>query len=68
MQDSADPVGGVLTQAPVNVRVEVRGDGQMGVSKPFRDDLEVDAAHQGQGGVGVPQVVQADLRHVGLPG
>ena len=38
-----------LAQAPVDVGVEVGGDGDLGVAEAFGDDLEVDPARRGRG-------------------
>jgi hypothetical protein len=44
------------------VRVGVEGDRDGGVPEALGDDLGVDAGLECQGGVGVAQVVQANLR------
>ena len=45
--------------------IGVEGDGDVGVAEDLGDDLGVDAGPQGQGGVGVAQVVEADRRQAG---
>jgi formaldehyde-activating enzyme involved in methanogenesis len=47
------------------VGVDVQGHRHGGVAEAFADDLGVHACLEGQGGVGVAQVVEADL---GQPG
>lgn len=48
--------------------IEVGGDGDLGVPEAFGHDFEVDAGCQGDAGVGVAQVVQADEREAGSGG
>jgi hypothetical protein len=45
--------------------VRVQSDGDVGVPEPLLDDLRVDPGGQGQGGMGVAEVMQADDRQVG---
>ena len=50
----------VLVQDWHGVGVDVEGGRDGGVSEPLGDDLGVDAGLEGEGGVGVAQVVEAD--------
>ena len=45
--------------------VDVQGEGHGGVAQATGDDARVDAAGQGQCGIAVSQVVQANLRQAG---
>ena len=42
--------------------VEIKGDADRGVAKAFGDDLGVDAGLEGEGGVAMAEIVEADLR------
>ena len=44
-----------------DVRVEVEGNRNAGMSKPFTDDLRVNPSPESMRGVGVPQIVEAHL-------
>jgi len=52
--------------SPDRVRVGVKRDRDGGVAEALTDDLGMDAGLQRQGGVRVPEVVQADQRQQGL--
>jgi len=52
--------GGVLVQGGDGVGVDVQGHRHGGVAEPFADNLGVYPGLQGQGGVGVAQIVKAD--------
>ena len=57
-----DDAGGLASDRRSHVGVQVERDADGGVAEPFADDLRVDAGLEGERGVGVPQVVEADRR------
>lgn len=57
--------GRLLLQRRHGVAVGVEGDGDVGVSEPFLHYLRVDTGGQGQGCMGVAEVMQADDGQVG---
>ena len=60
-----DPLGRLLLHRWDGVRVGVQGDRDGRVPEALTDDLGMDAGLQGQGGMGVSQVVQSDRRQQG---
>jgi hypothetical protein len=61
-----DGCGGVVLQGGDGVGVDVQGHRHGGVAEPLADDLAMHACLEGQGGVGVAQVVEADMGAVAL--
>lgn len=51
-----------VPHAGYHVAVGVEGDADVGVPEHLGDDLRVDALREQQGGAGVPQVVEANVR------
>ena len=57
-----DPGSGFLLERWNGVAVDVQGEGDCGVAETLAHDLGVDVGREGQGGVGMPQIMQADPR------
>jgi hypothetical protein len=57
-----------LAEVQVDVGVQVRGDGDLGVAQPLGDHLQRDAGVQRQAGIGVAQVVELNYGQARLLG
>ena len=67
LDERGDGGGGVLFQSGDGVGVDVQGHGYGGVVEAFADDFGMYASLQGQGCMGMTQVVQADPRQADAP-
>jgi hypothetical protein len=67
LDERGDGGGGVLFQSGDGVGVDVQGHGYGGVAEAFADDFGMYASLQGQGCMGMTQVVQADPRQADAP-
>ena len=54
------PGGGFLRKGGQTVAVAIKGDGDARVPEPLADHLRMNAGREGQGGIGVPKIMEPD--------
>ena len=59
-EESRHPAGSFFGKSGQAVGVAVQGDADIGMAQAFGDDLGMHSRPEGQGGVGVPKVMEAD--------